>query len=76
MLRCMTIGRDHVPQPSTEDGSHRAPETSPGAPDTIQALVGSSDVPLAAVDLPSGRFLAVNPQLASAVGSSSDALTG
>ena len=72
----MTIGRDHVPQPSAGDGSHRAPGTSPGAPDTIQALVGSSDVPLAAVDLPSGRFLAVNPQLASAVGSSSDALTG
>jgi DNA-binding CsgD family transcriptional regulator len=72
----MTIGRDHVSQPIAEDGSHRAPGTSPGAPDTIQALVGSSDVPLAAVDLPSGRFLAVNPQLASAVGSSSDALTG
>ena len=72
----MTIGRDHVPQPSAGDGSRRAPGTSPGAPDTIQALVGSSDVPLAAVDLPSGRFLAVNPQLASAVGSSSEALTG
>jgi len=28
------------------------------------------------VDLPSGRFLAVNPSLASAVGSSADALTG
>jgi DNA-binding CsgD family transcriptional regulator len=72
----MTIGRDHAPQPSAEDDSHQAPGTSPGAPDSIQALVGSSDVPLAAVDLPSGRFLAVNPSLASAVGSSSDALTG
>ena len=72
----MTIGRDHAPQPSAEDDSHRAPGTSPGAPDSIQALVGSSDVPLAAVDLPSGRFLAVNPSLASAVGASSEALTG
>ena len=72
----MTIGRDHAPQPSAEDDSHPTPGTSPGAPDSIQALVGSSDVPLAAVDLPSGRFLAVNPPLASAVGSSSDALTG
>ena len=76
MLGCMTIGRDHVPQASAEDGSHRSPGTSPGVPDTIQALVGSSDVPLAAVDLPSGRFLAVNPSLASAVGASSEALTG
>jgi DNA-binding CsgD family transcriptional regulator len=72
----MTIGRDHVPQPSAADDSHRAPGTSPGAPHTIQALVESSDVPLAAVDLPSGRFLAVNPPLASAIGSSTDALTG
>ena len=47
----------------------------PSSPDTIEALVGSSDVPLAAVDLPSGRFLAVNPSLASAVGSTTGALT-
>jgi DNA-binding CsgD family transcriptional regulator len=76
MLRCMTISRDHVPQPGAPDDSLRAREIAPSSPDTIQALVGSSDVPLAAVDLPSGRFLAVNPSLASAVGSSADALTG
>jgi DNA-binding CsgD family transcriptional regulator len=46
------------------------------APDTITALVGSSDVPLAALDLPSGRFLAVNPAMASALGSTVGALTG
>jgi DNA-binding CsgD family transcriptional regulator len=46
------------------------------SPDPVAALVGESDVPLAAVDLPSGRFLAVNPALASALGSTVDALTG
>jgi DNA-binding CsgD family transcriptional regulator len=38
--------------------------------------VGSSDVPLAAVDLPSGRLLAVNPAMADTVGSTTGALTG
>ncbi len=38
--------------------------------------MGSSDVPLAAVDLPSGRFLAVNLALADALGSTVGALTG
>jgi DNA-binding CsgD family transcriptional regulator len=46
------------------------------ASDAVQALVGSSDVPLAAVDLPSGRLLAVNPALASALGSTVGVLTG
>jgi PAS domain-containing protein len=36
--------------------------------DTVQALVASSGVPLAAVDLTSGQFLAVNPALADALG--------
>ena len=43
---------------------------------SLEALVGSSDVPLAAVELPSGRLLAVNPSLASVVGSTVSALTG
>ena len=36
--------------------------------DTVTTLVASSGVPLAAVDLPSGRFLAVNPAMADALG--------
>jgi len=71
----MTTGREQVSQPSAPDDS-QALGITPSSPDTIQALVGSSDVPLAAVDLPSGRFLAVNPSLASAVGSTTGALTG
>jgi DNA-binding CsgD family transcriptional regulator len=42
----------------------------------LQALVASSGVPLAAVDLPSGRFLAVNPAMAGALGSAVAELTG
>src|ERR1700729_4072342 len=44
--------------------------------DAVEALVESTEVPLAAVDLPSGRFLAVNPPLADMVGSTVGALTG
>ena len=44
--------------------------------DTLETLVGSSEVPLAAVDLPSGQILAVNPLLAKALGSTVEALTG
>jgi DNA-binding CsgD family transcriptional regulator len=44
--------------------------------DTAKALVASSGVPLAAVDLPSGRVLAVNPALADALGASVAELTG
>lgn len=46
------------------------------AVDAAGALVRSSDLPLAVLELPSGRFLAVNPPLASALGSSVDALAG
>jgi DNA-binding CsgD family transcriptional regulator len=56
---------------SSHDGAPRST-----APDTVTALVGSSDVPLAALDLPSGRFLAVNPAMASTLGSTVGALTG
>jgi PAS domain S-box-containing protein len=45
-------------------------------PDTVQTLVASSGVPLAAVDLPSGRFLAVNPALADVLGATVEELTG
>jgi len=76
MLMSMTISRDHVPESGTPDDSSRAPGIPARSPDTIEALVGSSDVPLAAVDLPSGRFLAVNPPLADTVGSTVSALTG
>jgi DNA-binding CsgD family transcriptional regulator len=38
--------------------------------------VQSSEAPLAVVELPSGRFLAVNPPLAKALGSTVEALTG
>jgi DNA-binding CsgD family transcriptional regulator len=44
--------------------------------DAVQALVASSGVPLAAVDLPSGRLLAVNSALADALGSTVAELTG
>jgi DNA-binding CsgD family transcriptional regulator len=43
---------------------------------TVESLVRDSGTPLAAVELPSGRFLAVNPPLAKALGSTVDALTG
>jgi DNA-binding CsgD family transcriptional regulator len=72
MLIFMTSRRDGAPEPTAPDSGRQAP----GAPDPVEALVGSSSVPLAAVDLPSGRFLAVNPALASAVGSTVDALIG
>jgi len=42
----------------------------------VESLVRDSAAPLAAVELPSGRFLAVNLPLAKALGSTVDALTG
>jgi len=50
--------------------------TSTRPPNPVEAFVGSTDVPLAAVDLPSGRFLAVNPPMAKTLSSTVDALTG
>jgi DNA-binding CsgD family transcriptional regulator/PAS domain-containing protein len=41
-----------------------------------ETLVRDSEAPLAAMELPSGRFLAVNAPLAKALGSTADALTG
>ena len=42
----------------------------------VESIVRDSAAPLAAVELPSGRFLAVNPALAKVLGSTVDALTG
>jgi DNA-binding CsgD family transcriptional regulator len=42
----------------------------------LETLVGSSEAPLAAVELPSGRFLAVNPPLAKVLGTTADELAG
>jgi DNA-binding CsgD family transcriptional regulator len=42
----------------------------------VESLVRDSAAPLAAVELPSGRFLAVNLPLAKALGTTVDALTG
>lgn len=44
--------------------------------DALDSLVQSSGVPLAAVDLSSGRFLAVNEPLATALGSAAEQLAG
>jgi DNA-binding CsgD family transcriptional regulator len=43
---------------------------------SVESLVRDSGAPLAAVELPSGRFLAVNPPLAKVLGSTVDALAG
>jgi len=43
---------------------------------TVESLIRDSGGPLAAVELPSGRFLAVNPLLAKVLDSTVDALTG
>jgi DNA-binding CsgD family transcriptional regulator/PAS domain-containing protein len=63
-----------VTMTTSHDG---APGAAPASfQDTVSALVQSSDVPLAAVDLPSGLVLAVNPMLAEALGSTVGELTG
>ena len=72
----MTTSRERARESSDLDDGRRMREIPARSPDTIEALVGSSDVALAAVDLPSGRFLAVNPAMANAVGSTVSTLTG
>jgi DNA-binding NarL/FixJ family response regulator len=61
---------------ANSDGSRDARAAPASSSASLAALVGSSKIPLAAVDLPSGRFLAVNPALATALGSPIEALTG
>jgi DNA-binding CsgD family transcriptional regulator len=75
MFMTMTISDGGAPESTSPDSSRRAPGTPARSPDAVEALVRSSDVPLAAVDLPSGRLLAVNPALADVVGSTVGALT-
>jgi PAS domain S-box-containing protein len=72
----MTTSRDGAPESTAAGSSRPLPGTPAKSTDAVKALVESSDVPLAAVDLPGGRFLAVNPALASAVGSTVNALIG
>jgi DNA-binding CsgD family transcriptional regulator len=78
MLLSMTMTTSHAgaPESGASDSSPAASGTPARSPDAVKALVGSAEVPLAAVDLPSGRLLAVNPALASAVGSTVNALIG
>jgi DNA-binding CsgD family transcriptional regulator/PAS domain-containing protein len=76
MLMFMTTSRKHALESGARDDSRTPLGSAARSPDTIEALVGSSDVPLAAIDVPSGRFLAVNPALADAVGSTVGELTG
>jgi DNA-binding CsgD family transcriptional regulator len=76
MLIFMTTSHDGVLGSTAPDSSRPTAGAPARSADAIMALVGSSEVSLAAVDLPSGRFLAVNPALASAVGSTVSALTG
>ena len=75
LFMTMTTSHEDAPESSAPD-SRRAAGTPARSPDAVKALVESSEVPLAAVDLPSGRFLAVNPALTSAVGATVDALIG
>jgi DNA-binding CsgD family transcriptional regulator len=76
MLMLMIASREHAPESGAMDVSRGALGIAARSPDTIAALVGSSHVPLAAMDLPSGRLLAVNPAMADAVGSTISALIG
>jgi DNA-binding CsgD family transcriptional regulator len=76
MLMFMTTSHNRALKSSAPDGGHLAPGAPATSHDAVEAFVRSSEVPLAAVNLPSGRFLAVNPPLASAVGSTVRALSG
>lgn len=76
MLMFMTISPDGAFKSTTPGSSHLVPGALATSPDAVKALVGSSDVPLAAVDLPSGRFMAVNPAMASALSCTVGALDG
>jgi DNA-binding CsgD family transcriptional regulator len=76
MLMLMTSGgHDDDPESATFDGGGVL-GTPVRSPDAVRALVGSSEVPLAVLDLPSGRLLAVNPALAGTLGSAVGAFTG
>ena len=72
----MTTSHDGALEPAATDSGRQVPGATARFQDTVSALVRSSDVPLAAVDLPSGRVLAVNQMLADALGSAVGELTG
>jgi DNA-binding CsgD family transcriptional regulator/PAS domain-containing protein len=76
MLILMTTIHDGAPEPGPPGRSRPGPAAPASFQDTVSALVRSSDVPLAAVELPSGRVLAVNTMLAEALGSTVGELTG
>jgi DNA-binding CsgD family transcriptional regulator len=76
MLMTMTIGQDGDPGSAAFDRSAALVGTPVRSPGPVRALVGSSEVPLAVLDLPSGRLLAVNPALADALGSAVGSLAG
>jgi PAS domain S-box-containing protein len=76
MLMSMTSSQDGAAQPIVPGSGHRGPDTTAKFQDTVKALVRSTEVPLAVVDLPSGQFLAVNAVLADALGSTVGELTG
>jgi PAS domain S-box-containing protein len=76
MLMVMNISHDDAPEPAAQGGSPPSADGQGRPTDAVTAMVESSSVPLAAVDLPSGRILAVNPALADAMGSTVDALAG
>src|ERR1700722_782652 len=76
MLISMTANDTGAPKAGAADGGRGVPGAAAESPGALEGLVGSSNVPLAAVDLPSGRLLAVNPPLAKALGSTVSALTG
>jgi DNA-binding CsgD family transcriptional regulator len=75
-MHCMSINPVATSDGGAPDGSHGGRPGAMSSSGSLAALVGSSAVALAAVDLPSGRFLAVNPALATALGATVGALTG
>jgi DNA-binding CsgD family transcriptional regulator len=76
MLVSVTVSSEGSPEAGARPSRRGTRGASMGPPDAVAALVRSSNVPLAAVDLPAGRFLAVNQPLAKALGSTVEALTG
>ena len=75
MLMFMTGNRAAAAEASASPGDQGPQGASTWLPKSLLEVVESSDAPLAAVELPSGRILAANAPLARALGSTIDALT-